>query len=168
MDGEQRRKGIIDLLNDADNPLSGSYLADHFKVSRQIIVGDVTLLRACGEKIVSTHKGYILEKRKEIIRKFKVRHKDNEISDELYTIVDAGGKILDVVVSHGIYGEIKADLILSSRRDVDEFSEQMEQGKISPLKHLTNDYHYHTISGETEEQLDFIEDQLKKKGYISE
>ncbi len=168
MDGEQRRKKIIDLLYHADGPLSGSYLAKHLHVSRQIIVGDITLLRACGEEIISTHRGYILDRRREKVRKFKVRHKDDEILDELYTIVDAGGRILDVVVSHGIYGEIKADLVLSSRKDVDEFNQQLKEGMISPLKHLTDDYHYHTVAGDTEDLLDFIEAELKKKGYLSE
>ncbi|HZK02455.1 MAG TPA: transcription repressor NadR [Anaerovoracaceae bacterium] len=168
MDGEIRRKEIINQLNEANGPLSGSALAKRFGVSRQVIVTDVTLLRALGQKIISTHKGYLLEDRDEIIRRLKVRHNDDEILDELYTIVDAGGKVLDVVISHGIYGEIKADLVLSSRKDVDEFSSQMKAGKIAPLKNLTGDYHYHTIAGDTDELLDFIEEKLKEKGYLIE
>jgi len=167
MKGEQRRKSIIEILNDSKEPLSGAALASRFQVSRQIIVSDITLLKAEGYKILSTYRGYILQDADMKSRIFKVRHNDEEIRDELYIIVDAGGKVLDVFVNHEIYGRLKADLLLSSRKDVDIFSEQMKAGRISPLKHLTNDYHYHTVLGDSEEILDFIENQLEKKGYLS-
>ncbi|GAB1476642.1 transcription repressor NadR [Bacillota bacterium] len=167
MEGAKRRERIIELLRNSDKPLSGTALAKAMGVSRQIIVTDITLLRASGERILSTYRGYIIQGDDLKYRRVKVRHSDDEILDELYTIVDAGGRTLDVGVSHGIYGEIKADLLLSSRKDVDEFSRQMKSGQVSPLKNLTDDYHYHTIAGENEELLDFIEEQLKSKGYLS-
>lgn len=167
MDGDKRRERIIELLKNSDKPLAGTVLAGILGVSRQVIVTDITLLRASGERILSTYKGYIMQGEDLKYRKVKVRHSDDEILEELYTIVDAGGKTLDVGVSHGIYGEIKAELLLSSRKDVDEFSKLMKSGQISPLKNLTDDYHYHTIAGETEELLDFIEEQLNEKGYLS-
>ena len=79
-------------------------------------------------------------------RIFKVRHNDEEIRDELYIIVDAGGKVIDVFVNHEIYGRLKADLLLSSIKDVDIFSEQMKAGRISPLNHLkTISYHTYWV-----------------------
>ncbi|MGI6734384.1 MAG: transcription repressor NadR [Anaerovoracaceae bacterium] len=166
MKGDFRRQKIVKLLAESQEPLSGTALASYFNVSRQVIVQDITLLRAAGNKILSTYRGYVLQKGDALNRVFKVRHDDNEIVDELYTIVDAGGKILDVFVNHEIYGELRAELMLSSRKDVDTFTAQLKAGKISPLKHLTDDYHYHTVAGDSEEILDFIEDQLKKKGYL--
>lgn len=166
MDGENRRKKIIEYLENTKDPMSGARLANLLNVSRQVIVTDITLLRASGENISSTHRGYLLDHEKSLSRKLKVCHSDAEILDELYVIVDAGGKIIDVTVDHGIYGEIKAPLALSSRKDVDEFKNEMETGKISPLKHLTNDYHCHTIMADSIEILDFIEKKLKEKGYL--
>ncbi len=166
MNGENRRQKIIEALKESCQPLSGAALAQRFQVSRQVIVQDITLLRASGNEILSTYRGYVLKGRDNMSRILKVRHDDAQIADELYTIVDAGGKILDVFVDHEIYGELRAELSLSSRKDVDEFSEQLKAGRISPLKHLTNDYHYHTVTGDSEELLDFIEEQLRKKGYL--
>ncbi len=168
MNGELRRQKIIEILKKARDPISGAALAESLNISRQVIVTDVTLLRAEGYKILSTNRGYMLQEMNKNNRILKVRHNDDQIRDELYTIVDGGGKILDVFVNHEIYGELKADLMLASRKDVDEFYSQMKAGKISPLKHLTDDYHYHTITGESIELLDFIEGELKKKGYLSE
>lgn len=166
MDGENRRKKIMEYLDNTSEPMSGTRLANLLNVSRQVIVTDITLLRASGEDISSTHRGYILDREKVLTRKLKVCHSDAEILDELYVIVDAGGKILDVTVNHGIYGEIKVPLVLTSRKDVDDFKNQMETGKISPLKHLTNDYHYHTITADSTEILNFIEAKLEEKGYL--
>lgn len=167
MKGELRRKRIIEFLEETEDPISGTALASRLQVSRQIIVQDITILRTAGYKIQSVHRGYILYREDKKTRTLKVRHDDAQIADELYTIVDAGGKVLDVFVEHEVYGELRAELLLSSRKDVDEFVIQMRTGQISPLKHLTDDYHYHTVAGNSEEILDFIEEQLKKKGYLN-
>ncbi|NLT46982.1 MAG: transcription repressor NadR [Clostridiales bacterium] len=166
MKGELRRKKITQLLEESTEPLSGNFLATLLQVSRQIIVQDITLLRASGVNILSTHRGYVLQRDGTRSRLVKVRHDDEQIGDELYTIVDAGGKVVDVFVDHEIYGELKAELMLSSRKDVDDFILQLKSGQISPLKHLTDDFHYHTVVAGSEEILDFIEEQLKKKGYL--
>ncbi len=166
MKGELRRQKILQLLESNAYPLSGNFLASQFQVSRQVIVQDITLLRASGMKILSTHKGYLLQSDDTLSRLLKVRHDDEQIGDELYAIVDAGGKVLDVFVDHEIYGELKAELMLSSRKDVDRFVAQLKTGQISPLKHLTDDFHYHTVSADSKETLDYIEEQLSKKGYL--
>ena len=46
MSGEERRHELLDLLSASREPISGRHLADHFKVSRQVIVQDIALLRA--------------------------------------------------------------------------------------------------------------------------
>ena len=99
-------------------------------------------------------------------RSFAVNHTKEQIRDELYTIVDYGGKVLDVVVEHDIYGQITVDLILCNRLDVDEFVERIENSKSRPLKVLTDGEHWHTVEAASEIVLDKIEEKLRKRGYL--
>ena len=130
MNAEKRRENILKLLAESDSPLSGADLAKCLAVSRQVIVQDIALLRAVNKNILSTNKGYLLfheeEKMKGRKRSVKVRHTQQQILDELCTIVDLGGHILDVVVAHEIYGQITCDLIINSRQDAKSFVEQCE------------------------------------------
>ena len=130
MNAEKRRDNILKLLAESDSPLSGTDLAKCLAVSRQVIVQDIALLRAVNKNILSTNKGYLLfheeEKMKGRKRSVKVRHTQQQILDELCTIVDLGGHILDVVVAHEIYGQITCDLIINSRQDAKSFVEQCE------------------------------------------
>ena len=48
MDGEIRRREIVKRLRETEKPISATRFAKAFDVSRQIIVGDVALLRATG------------------------------------------------------------------------------------------------------------------------
>ena len=61
MNAAARRKQIIKLLTDTEKPLSASAIASQFSVSRQVIVGDIALLRASGAQIIATPRGYLLE-----------------------------------------------------------------------------------------------------------
>lgn len=133
MNAEKRRENILKLLAESDSPLSGTDLAKCLAVSRQVIVQDIALLRAVNKNILSTNKGYLLfheeEKMKGRKRSVKVRHTQQQILDELCTIVDLGGHILDVVVAHEIYGQITCDLIINSRQDAKSFVEQCEKAE---------------------------------------
>ena len=51
---EERRAAILRALHESDTPQSATALATRFSVSRQIIVGDVALLRAGGDAIIAT------------------------------------------------------------------------------------------------------------------
>lgn len=170
MNAEERREDILKLLAESDSPLSGTDLARRLAVSRQVIVQDIALLRAVNKNILSTNKGYLLfheeEKKKGMKRSVKVRHTQQQILDELYTIVDLGGHILDVVVAHEIYGQITCDLIINSRQDAKSFVEQCEKSHAKGLSMLTDGVHYHTIEADTEEVLDRIEAMLSEKGYL--
>lgn len=170
MEGDARRKRILELLHEEKLPLSGNELAGKLGVSRQVIVQDIALLRAVDKNILSTNKGYLffvekngLDRKK---RTYKVKHKDEEIQDELNTIVDFGGKILDVVVEHDIYGQISVDLIINSRADADAFVKSIAEYHTRPLNNLTHGLHFHTVEADTEEILDKIENELSKKGYL--
>ena len=89
MKGEERRKQLLNILSSSNNPVSGGTLAKELNVSRQIIVQDISLLRANGATIFSTNKGYLLQEDRKYSRVFKVYHTDDQVEEELSTIVDA-------------------------------------------------------------------------------
>lgn len=151
MTGSERRAGIIRQIQKSSKPMSGSELAKSYNVSRQVIVQDIALIRANGYDIISTNRGYILNIPRSVSRVFKVQHTDEELTDELYAIVDLGGCVENVMVNHKVYGHIEANLNISSRRKVYEFMNDIKSGKSSPLKNITSNYHYHTVSADSEE-----------------
>ncbi|NLL80491.1 MAG: transcription repressor NadR [Clostridiales bacterium] len=170
METKDRREKILEILREQNEPLSGADLAKQLFVSRQVIVQDIALLRATNKNILSTNKGYLLYKsdegKKSFQRTIKVKHSREDTRDELYTVVDLGGRFLDVVVEHEIYGQINVDLIIHSRMDVDIFLQQAEKTKDRLLNDLTRGIHFHTIEADTAERLDLIEEKMKEKGYL--
>lgn len=168
MTGSQRRQEILKEIKDSQTPVSGSKLAKAYDVSRQVIVQDIALLRASGYDIISTNRGYVLEGQVCAERVFKVRHTDDQLEAELCAVVDLGGQVKNVMVNHKVYGHIEAELGITSRRKVKEFLEDIKSGKSTPLKNITSDYHYHTVTADSEETLDLIEDELRKLGFLVE
>lgn len=166
--GSKRRESILNYIRESAAPVSGKKLAEIANVSRQIIVQDIALIRAAGYDIISTNRGYILNKPQVAGRVFKVRHTDEDLEHELCMIVDMGGRIVNVMINHKVYGQMEADLNISSRRQVTEFVEDIKSGKSSPLKNITSNYHYHKVEAESEEVLDMIQAMLKKEGYLVE
>ena len=169
MEGDRRREQIYKELSSSRQPVSGMELAKKFGVSRQIIVQDIALLRAVNKNILSTNKGYVLyipQTEAKARRSFPVCHTDGQIRDELYTIVDCGGTVLDVVIAHDIYGQITVDLLLKNRTDVDEFTDRIEKSASLPLKELTGGEHWHTVEADTPQILDYSAEKLKEKGYF--
>ena len=168
MTGSDRRQEILKNIKESDRPVSGSKLAKDYDVSRQVIVQDIALLRASGYDIISTNRGYVLEGQTCAERVFKVRHTDEQLETELCTIVDLGGQVKNVMVNHKVYGHIEAELGINSRRKVKEFLADIESGKSTPLKNITSDYHYHTVTADSEETLGLIEEELRKLGFLVE
>ena len=168
MEGSKRRDALVKILSTATEPVSGSELSRLLGVSRQVIVQDIALLRASDMDIFSTTKGYLMYPTKQlrVKRTFWVKHSTEQIEDELCTIVDNGGRILDVQVKHEIYGEIGTALVVHNRQDVYDFVNKVKEHKIVPLKELTDNVHMHTIEAETEATLDRVEKALKEKGYL--
>lgn len=167
MKAEQRREQITERLRQATSPISASHLAGELGVSRQVIVQDVAILRAAGVPILSMARGYILEGVDPCRRVFKVHHSDEAVENELNTVVDAGGTVVDVFVFHKVYGEIRAAMGIRSRAQVREFLQNIASGKSSLLKNVTAGYHYHTVSADSEETLNAIEEQLCEKGFLA-
>lgn len=168
MNKEERLKKIMDILSESDAPVSGSGLAKALNVSRQVIVQDIALLRAANSGIISTCQGYTIEKNKEFQRIFKVKHTDEQTEEELNLFVDCGGTIKDVFVYHKVYNVIRADINIKSRLEVKEYLEKFKNGKSKSLKEVTSDYHYHTITAESEKVFDEIMAELKKRGFLAE
>lgn len=168
MEGQDRRNKLTGILEEAKEPVSGAELSKKLGVSRQVIVQDIALLRAVNKNIISTTKGYLIYKqdKRKVNRCFITKHTSEEIEDELNTIVDNGGKVLDVIVMHDLYGEISVDLILKNRKDVSDFIEKVRTKKTVPLMDLTNGTHLHTVEADSEEVLDQIERALKEKNYL--
>lgn len=167
--GKERRELLLSLIQNTEKPLSGTELGKQTGVSRQIVVQDIALLRTEGYPIMSTARGYMFAGTTEsCTRVFKVCHTDTQVEDELQTIVDQGGTVLDVMVNHRTYGKMNAALNVKSRRDIQNFITQIHSSKSSLLMNVTSGYHFHTVSAESEEILDEIEEALKKKGYLAD
>lgn len=166
MSGSERRTEIIERIQKSPAPVSGKNLAESYGVSRQVIVQDIALLRAAGYDVIATNRGYILNTPAKVSRILKVCHSDECLEEELCTVVDMGGCVENVMVNHRVYGHLQAELHINSRRKVAEFMEDIRNGKSSPLKNITSDYHYHTITADNEETLDLIEEELRKKGFL--
>ena len=170
MTGEERRIQILQMLKTQDTPLSGTALANEFHVSRQVIVQDIALMRAENHDILSTNRGYLCHREEKEAslpkRVFFIRHTTEQVLDEFMTIIELGGKVLDVVVEHEIYGQIRIDLLIESARDAREFYDKLMTSKDNPLKVLTDDCHYHTVAAPSEKLLDLIEQELRNKNYL--
>ncbi|MBQ7758528.1 transcription repressor NadR [Anaerotignum sp.] len=168
MNGAERRKQILTLIKGSSTPLSGGTLGSALGVSRQVIVQDIALLRTEGHSILATARGYLLDAPTETVRLFKVCHDEKRTEEELTTIVDLGGCILDVMVNHRVYGKVSAPLNIKNRRDVQAFLKHLKSGKSSPLLNVTSGYHFHRVSAESEEILDEIEEALRQKNFLTE
>ena len=160
----KRQKEIIKFLQESNDPISGEVLGEKFGVSRQVIVKDIGMLKAFGVEIVSTDKGYKIDTGKKLTKIIESSHDDNAIKDELNTIVDNGGVVIDIFINHPVYGVIRKDLDIKSRNGVNNFVKNMDIS--TPLKNLTANVHYHTISAKDEESLKKIEKALGEKGYL--
>ncbi len=168
MTGADRRKLLLSMIRNADAPVSGAELGKRTGVSRQVVVQDIALLRTQGYPIISTARGYLLDEPKAASRVIKVCHTNEQVEDELTTIVDLGGCIVNVMVNHRVYGKLNAPLNIKSRRDVQSFINDLKTGKSTPLLNVTSGYHFHKINAESEEVLDEIEEALKRKGYLAQ
>lgn len=167
MSGEKRRENLLKILQASGEPVSGTKLAEKFQVSRQVVVQDIALLRAANHDIVSTHKGYVLQDKKYISRVFKVKHSVEKMLEELNLIVDCGGKVEDVFVYHKLYNVVRVPMNIRSRMDAKKYVDSIQGGVSVPLEQITSEYHYHTITADSEEVLDMIQQQLQEKGYLA-
>ncbi|MGC8758005.1 MAG: transcription repressor NadR [Caldisericaceae bacterium] len=166
MEKEDRLNKIISILEET-SPVSGGNLANKLGVTRQVIVQDVAVLRSRGYDIISTARGYILNAKKpKCTRLIAVRHDREGIAKELSLIVENGGEVLDVIVEHPIYGELRGILNIKTIDDVKVFVSIMESSNAEPLLSLSHGVHLHTIGASSEDILNKIEEALIKAGFV--
>ena len=127
-------------------------------------------MRAENHNILSTNKGYIYQaedsRNLQPKRVFYIRHANGQVLDEFLTVIELGGKILDVAVEHEIYGQIRVDLLIETAQDAQEFYQKLLHCRDNPLMILTDGCHYHTVAAPSEKLLDLIESELREKGFL--
>ncbi len=170
MDAAARRQRILETLESSSGPVSAASLAGDLGVSRQIIVGDVALIRAGGTPIDATPRGYILQPavtlpqglRSQIV----CQHSDADTEHELNIIVDNGCKVVDVIVEHPVYGQLTGQLNIASRYDVKCFLQKVADAGAHSLCQLTDGIHTHTIEVPDQDALDRTLTELKRSGIL--
>ncbi|WP_066063849.1 transcription repressor NadR [Neobacillus soli] len=170
--GEDRRKFILQLLKKSSYPITGSDLAEKTNVSRQVIVGDITLLKAKNEPIIATSQGYMYLTQSSGVPLFErtvaCRHTPEDAERELNLFVDHGVTVKDVKIEHAVYGDLTASIMVSNRQEVKQFMKKIKNTKAAFLSELTSGIHLHTISATNEQTLDKAEAALKAEGLLME
>ena len=170
MSSNERREKLLQILKKSDKPVKGSELSVELQISRQVVVKDIALLRASGIEILATSNGYIVldSVKNEFKIKCKNHNSDDELYDELQTIIDLGGKVKDVIVEHPTYGVLKADLNVATNRDLRNFMQKAATNEFKQLSVLSPDYHIHTIEVDNDEIFEEIQKELKLKNILFE
>lgn len=172
MDGEERRHFILATLKKATEPIPGAILGHQTTVSRQVIVGDVNLLKATGEPIMATSRGYLYihpeEKPSTIEKTFVCLHSAAQTEDELNIFVDHGLTVKDVRIEHPVYGDLTASIMVSNRVEVKNFIEHIEKTGAPLLSQLTEGIHLHTVTASLQRNIDNAEQALRKAGILVE
>lgn len=162
-----RRHKLLNRLKNTKVPITGAEFALEFRVSRQVVVQDIAILRAQGEQILATTQGYLIPLPSESFQAVVAcRHTMDEIASELGIMVDLGAKVLDVIVEHPLYGEMRGNLMIASRRDLTLFMERLEETAAYPLSSLTGGVHLHTLEIPDLSVLAEIRNELAKSGFI--
>lgn len=168
--GAERRAALKQILEEetkSGEPVSASALAARLNVSRQIIVGDIALLRTGGFSVDATPRGYVLRGTERGIRHTIVCcHDAEQMLSELYTIADCGCTVCDVSVEHPIYGRLTGELMISSRLDADIFAKKVREADALPLSVLTEGTHAHTILCPTETAFARVTEALNAMGIL--
>jgi transcriptional regulator of NAD metabolism len=165
MEGAERREEILRLLSRTQAPVSAASLARQLGVSRQVIVGDVALLRAGGSGVIATARGYTLSSHipaGRYVGKIACRHSLADTEKELTAIVRLGGHVADVVVEHFLYGEMTGQLNISTMRDVEAFIRKVNHNKARLLSELTDGIHVHTVTCRDADTFDRITGELSR------
>ncbi|WP_057911570.1 transcription repressor NadR [Peribacillus muralis] len=167
--GEERRTKLLHILQTSTQPVTGNELSQMTNVSRQVIVGDITLLKARNEPIIATSQGYMylpVESTKKPERIIACQHDPSRTQEELFLLVDIGVTVKDVKIEHPVYGDLTASIMVSSRKEVQQFLSRVSATNASFLSELTSGIHLHTVSAATEDLLDEAEVALRDAGIL--
>lgn len=169
MDAVRRREQILNRLRERVSPLSAAALASELSVSRQVVVGDIALLRAGGERILATPRGYVLERVTEAeLYTLACVHGVDKTEEELNIMVDNGCTVVDVIVEHAVYGQLTGTLEISSRYDVRQFMQRLSENGSQPLSTLTGGVHIHNLRCADDETFLRTKQALSDAGFIYE
>ncbi|MFZ5965547.1 MAG: transcription repressor NadR [Bacillota bacterium] len=172
MQTEKRRQEILKILMGYHEPITGTELSKRFDVSRQVIVQDIAVIRAQGHDVIATSNGYMILKQNRKEKNIKTvvcKHEGYKaIEEELKIMVDMGAKVLDVIVEHPVYGEIRVPLMICSRMDLEEFLERVRREQAEPLSSLTGGEHIHTLEVPNDRVFEKMIKTLREKGYLFE
>jgi uncharacterized protein len=170
--GEERRKWILQQLKTSPSPLTGNELAAKTNVSRQVIVGDITILKAKNEPIIATSQGYMYLKQNTaaplVERTVACRHRSEDTEKELNLMVDHGVTVKDVRVEHPVYGDLTASIMVSNRQEVKQFMKKIKETNATLLLELTGGIHLHTLASVNEQALISAETALHDAGFLIE
>ncbi|MGP6139978.1 MULTISPECIES: transcription repressor NadR [unclassified Jeotgalibaca] len=165
-----RRQEILECLKRVEVAVSARKLAEQFNVSRQVIVGDIALLRAEGYDILSTPRGYLLPRNEEETYLYQGKivclHTADQTKEELQIIVDNGGQVLDVIVEHPLYGTISGKLRIANRFDIKEYLKEVKKNESKMLASLTGGIHTHTIQCKDKKTFNRIKSELETAGIL--
>ncbi len=169
MEACERRNEIIRILASSNEPVTGASLASALGVTRQVIVQDMAILRARGEAIIATPRGYTRwagPKQTGITKLIAVKHNFAQTQEELLAMVNAGVEVIDVIVEHPVYGQLTGQLSISAPEDVQKFMEIMERTQAGLLSSLTDGIHLHTVKASNMRQIENLEQILLNKGFL--
>ncbi|AVD56591.1 transcription repressor NadR [Weizmannia agrestimuris] len=168
--GDERRHLILEWLQNSREPITGGELAKRTNVSRQIIVNDITLLKAKNEPILATSQGYLYihpaGAENKVEKTLVCMHSREQVTDELNLLVDHGVTVKDVKVEHPVYGDLTASIMVSTRAEVARFIRQIEETNASYLSELTGGIHLHTVEAASGRQVEEAEQALKEAGIL--
>lgn len=166
---DHRRQAIIHRLQSCAESVTGTELAEQFGVSRQVIVQDMAVLRAAGESLISTPRGYSLQQKgaRRLPRAVvAVQHTPEQTDDELLALVAVGATVVDVAIDHPVYGEMRGTLMIRTADDVAAFLNRMRESGAGLLLNLTQGVHVHTLEAADAPTLDRAREALAKRGYL--
>ena len=169
MDATMRRERIFEIISKDNAPVSASALAKKLGVSRQVIVGDVAILRAQGHEIIATARGYLVPEYREpnqYVGKMACCHNAENTKEELYIIVDLGATVVNVIVEHEVYGEITGQLNIKTREDADAFVDRVKSAEVKLLSVLTLGVHLHTIACRNKSHFEQVYLALDNAGFL--
>lgn len=171
--GDERHQLLITTLKKAHKPMPGRELGEMMNVSRQVIVGDITLLKAKGEPIMATSRGYVYMhehgQRNTIEKVIVCRHTPEQTEEELNILVDHGVTVKDVKIEHSVYGDLNASIMVSNRSEVKAFIQNVKEANAVFLLKLTEGgIHLHTIEANKEDDILAAEDALRSAGILVE
>ncbi|MBP1969220.1 transcriptional regulator of NAD metabolism [Virgibacillus natechei] len=168
--GADRRALILERLKESADPITGKSFAAEANVSRQVIVQDVSLLKAKDEPIVATSQGYIYLKQEseEAVYRHIIacNHTSEQTWEELTTIVDHGVRVSNVIIEHGVYGDLTASVRVSNRKEVDQFIQRVNETNAAYLLELTNGIHLHTLEADSMDKIEAACRDLEAKGIL--